>query len=214
MEELEEIINDPGNQALLKESAKQKEIKIEELAEKTGMDHSRTKDKIKALEKKKLVQLDRSEIPAILKLNRENLKKLNKEIKQFHKDKRHVILDNLEDDKELLQQAKEELKEKKNETTVVTKQKRFESQIEAIQKVIEKIDSAKTDNELFNAHASTHRVLKLTESRDKDFHSFNPYRKLKASRKIDGILENEPEEEKEPRRFFGNRWVKRSRLEQ
>lgn len=214
MQEVEELINDPGNHALLKESAKEEEIKVDELAEKAGIDQERAKDKIADLEEKELVELDKSEMPVLLSLSRANLEKLNDKIRDFHKDKRHVVLENLEDDRELLQQIKEELNEKIEETYVVKKEKKFESQIQAIQKVIEKIDSAETDDELFDAHASAHRVLKLTESRNKDFHGFNPYRKLKTSRKIEEILENEPEGEEEPRRFFGNRWVKKSRLEE
>lgn len=213
MEEIEELVNDPGNHALLKEAAKEEEIEVEKLAKEAGITHERTKDKVAGLEEKELIEMDRSEMPVVLKLKRKNLKKLNDRIKEFQEDKRHVLLDNLEKDKELLLEAKQELSQKKDETSVVKKQKRFESQIESIQQVLEKIDDSETDDELFEAHALAHRVLKLTDKRDNDFHGFNPWRKLKASRKIEGILENEPEQD-EPRRFFGNRWVKKSRLEQ
>lgn len=213
MEEIEELVNDPGNHALLKEAAKEEEIEVKKLAKEAGLTHERTKDKVAGLEEKELIEMDRSEIPVVLKLKRKNLKKLNDRIKEFQEDKRHVLLDNLEKDKELLLEAKQKLSQKKDETSVVKKQKRFESQIESIQQVLEKIDDSETDDELFEAHALAHRVLKLTDKRDNDFHGFNPWRKLKASRKIEGILENEPEQD-EPRRFFGNRWVKKSRLEQ
>ena len=211
MEELEELINDPGNHALLKEAAGQKEMKREEVAKKAGLSKERTKDKLDELHDKELIELDKSEKPVSLKLQRENLQKLSEEIKGFQEDRRQVLVENLEEDQKLLEDAKKELEKNIEETSVVKKERKFERRLDSIKNTFKIIQEANTDDELFEAHAYAHRVLKLTGERENDFQRFNPFRKLKAARKIQEILGNKPEKE-EPRRFFGNRWVKKSRL--
>ncbi len=212
MERIEELVNDPGNHAVLKELATREEEELQELAQVTGLTEERLKDKTQRLEEENLITAERKQVPTVLRIHRENLNDLRDEIKGFHEDRHEQIEGKLQEEEKTLEDARQQLEEKKDDTSSLKKEKKFERQIETLESAIEACRQAETSEELLGAYSLSHRVLRFTDFREEDFHGFNPWRKLKASRKLDEVLEQRPEEE-ETRRFFGNRWVKESRIE-
>ena len=212
MEQIEELVNDPGNHAIMKELAAREEEELQEIAQLTGFTDARLKEKAQRLEKQGLITANRSQVPTVLKIQRSNLQDLRDEIKKFHEDKHQLIEEKVREELRTLEKVREKLEEEKSDASSVKKQRRCENQIEAIESAIQTSKEAETSEELLEAYSISHRALRFTDFREEEFHGFNPWRKLKASRKLGEILDQRPEEE-ETRRFFGNRWVKESQIE-
>lgn len=214
VEKVEEILNDPGNHAILKQVASEGETELDELVEATGINEDRLKEKSRLLENQELLKTDKSQVPTVLKIldeNRETLRAVKERINEFHEEKSQKLSKKTREEKELIEKAVKDLRERKQDVPTLKEENKMESQIKTLENARKKIEDADTSEELMEAYSLSHRALRIAGFRDENFVSFNPWRKIKTSRKIQGILDQKPEEEHK-RVFFGNRWVKESRL--
>lgn len=214
VEKVEEILNDPGNHAILKQVASEGETELDELAEATGINEDRLKEKSRLLENQELLKTDKSQVPTVLKIldeNRETLRTVKERINEFHEEKSQKLIKKTKEEKELIEKAVKNLQERKQEVPTLKEENKMESRIKTLENARKKIEDADTSKDLLEAYSLSHRALRITGFREENFVSFNPWRKIKTSKKIQGILDQKPEKEHK-RMFFGNRWLKESRL--
>jgi DNA-binding MarR family transcriptional regulator len=205
--EKEEVLTEPSNHAILKFLAGEEEKHLQEAAEEVGMEEDRIRKKSEILEQKGFLQRDFSPEGVKIRIVRGKLEETRSELGEFLEEHSSRMSVKATEEKKALQELREELKEQKEETDVVKKEKKIEGRIEAVEKAMEKIENSGDDSrEKFDAFSHSHRIQRFLGSRDEEFHSFNPGRKLKAIDRVEEVLDQQPEKD-EPRRFFGNRWV-------
>jgi len=209
--EKEELLNDPGNYTLLKHVSRHGSQELGEVEEKTGIGSERLKHKSKILHEKKFLERNHGQSGIVLEINQEtstNLEDFRQEIEEFIEEKSGVLDGSIEEERMDLEKARKKLEYEKEDTDLVGRQRKIERKIKAIDSALEKLESREDGSrELFEAFSTSHRILIFLNEREGEFHGFNPARKLKTLEKIEHILGEEPPEEEEPRRFFGNRWV-------
>lgn len=209
--EKEEILNDPGNYTLLKHVSRHGSQELEEVEEKTGIDSERLKHKSQILHEKNFLERNHGRSGIVLEINQEtrtNLEDFRQEIMDFIQEKSEMLGESIKEERLDLEKARKKFEYEKDETELVGRKKKIDRKIKAVDSTLEKLERREDGSrELFEAFSTSHRILIFLGEREEEFHGFNPTRKLKTLEKIEHILEEEPSEEKEPRRFFGNRWV-------
>lgn len=207
--ELEELVNDPGNHAVLKALAAEEKMHIQQLSDQTGIPSERLRDKISHLEEQNFLDVEKGQTPSAVVLNqrhRESLEQLRSELESFHGEKAEVLQEKNQEEVEYLQEVRDQLREELEDTDVMKRQRKLRSRLELVEEALNRLNEADSSEDHLEAFSLSHRVLRSQGAREDEFEEFNPFRKLKACRKLDEILGREPEEE-EVRMFFGNRWV-------
>lgn len=214
--EEEEILNDPGNYAILRHLASKNRVKAQEVSSDIGISHERIKLKSSILEDKGLLGVERKGDETFLNFSeehRENLEGLKDLTEGFLDEHSESIDEKLEDEYKSLEKIREELRDEKEGEISMKEEKKIKNQISMIENVLEDIeDEDKSVREKYAVYSSAHRLQILLGERDGDFHNFNLFRKLKTLEKAEKILSGEPEDESR-RKFFGNRWVTSDSLE-
>lgn len=212
----EELLNDPGNHAILKSLASEEELDFKKLKKKTGIKEKRLREKLETLEKEGYMEVRRTTHPlntAFRQEHREQLEDVRDGIEKFMEDKKDLVEKENSRELERLKDVRQRLQQEIEETDLVPKEKRLESRMESVNKSIEMIQGSEGATENFRAFSHAHRTLRHLGYRDDEFGSFNPFRKMKLARKLDEVLEQEPEQER-IRKFFGSRWITEDKLDQ
>lgn len=214
--QIEELINDPGNHAILRSLASEEEITFDEITEITGIREKRLREKLNALEKKGFLEIERSNYPAKTVLKQEHRKELEEtrdSLRQFMEEKKDLVERENSRELERLKELRNTLEQDIEETELVSRERKLQSRVESVNRCIEMIQDSEDSSEGFEAFSHSHRTLRKLGHRDDEFRSFNPFRKLKALNKLEEVLGEKPEEQ-EPRKFFGSRWITQDKLDQ
>ena len=214
--EHEEILNDPANYAVLKHVAGQEKIEIKEASDETGLDIERLKKLVSKLEEKNFIERNHEPEGVLLEItgeNRASIRELREQAENFLEEHSERIGENLEHEERALQDLKDSLERKKENASTMKEERKTRTKVRAVQNLLEEFQDHQNDSSEESLHlfSRSHRLQVFLGSRDRDFHSFNPLRKLKTLEKTSEILAQKPEQEQE-RRFFGNRWITSRKL--
>lgn len=214
--EHEEILNDPANYAVLKHVAGQEKIEIKEASSETGLSIERLNSLASKLEEKNFIERNHEPEGVLLKItekNRANIRELKEDAQNFLEEHSERIGENLTHEERALQDLKDSLERKKENASTMKEERKTRTKIQAVQNLLEEFQEHQKDSSEENLHlfSQSHRLQVFLGSRDRDFHSFNPLRKLKTLEKTSEILDQKPEQEQQ-RRFFGNRWISSRKL--
>ncbi len=214
--EEEEILNDPGNFAILKHLANKNRVKAQEISSKIGVSRERVREKSSMLEDKGLLGVERKGEKIFLEFSedhRENLEGLKDLTEGFLDEHSEDMDERLEQEHRNLEKIRENLQQKKNQEISMKEEKKVKNRISIIDNILEEIDNEeKSTRGKYSLYSRAHRIQVLLGEREGDFHEFNLFRKLKTMEKAKRILSEKPEENEE-RRFFGNRWVTSDKLQ-
>lgn len=214
--QIEELLNDPGNYTILKHLSDKEKQGLDKISEETGIASERVKHKSEVLKQEKLVERNYNSTRITVEFSEENRGKLGEiqeGIENFMEEKDSTLSERMKEEKLNLEKALKKLEYEKEETSVVKKEKELDRKISAVESTLEKLEGVEDDHrKRFEAFSESHRLLIFLDEREQGFHGFNPARKVKTLEKIEELLDQRPEE-KEQRRFFGNRWVTSSDLE-
>ena len=141
--EEEEILNDPGNYAILKHLARKNRVKAQELSSDIGISHERLKLKSSILEDRGILGVDRKGEDTFLKFSeehRENLEGLKDLTQGFLDEHSENIDEKLEREYSSLEKIREELQEEKDGEISMKEEKKIKNQISMIEKMLEDIE--------------------------------------------------------------------------
>ena len=213
--EIEELVNDPGNHAVLKHLASNGELDFKKLRQETGINGKRLREKLDLLEEKGFIEVQRDSYPvntALREKNREKLRETRDSIEEFIVQRKDLLREKNSKEFKRLEDLREDLEKEKEEVKLPSSRKKIEARLESVKNSMKMIQDSDEALEEFRAYSHAHRTLRKHGSRNEEFGSFNPFRRLKAVYKIDEILKHEPEE-KETRKFFGSRWITQDKLD-
>lgn len=205
----EELVNDPAAFLILKKASGSGEKDFEELVEEIGVKEHRTKKRARGLESHGFLKVEEGRKISFDDSHERKVKSFRDSILDFAENHHERLSGNFQQASERLEEALQELREEKESTDSVRKEKKLDRNIEAVEEALDQeYDSPRKS---LKAFSRVHRARKFV-SVDVEFHGFNPVRKSKTLSKLEEVLDERPEDER-PRTFFGNRWVTRSSLE-
>ena len=187
-EQKEELLTDPASKLVLLKAGEERKIHFKKLAKMTGVGHYRVKEMARELEKHRFITFDKGLYLDVGERNVNSLKQFRDNIRHFAESNRTRLLrDNLEASKRIKERLSE-LREEKNNTDSVSKEKKIEKKIENIENVLSRQNSLESAEDVLQTSARFSRVERLFCD-SQDIHGCNIERKSKCLFTINLLFE-------------------------
>jgi len=187
-EQREELLTDSASKLVLLKAGEERNIHFRELAELTGVDHYRVKKLARELEKHSFISFEKGLYLDVGERNVNSLGRFKDNIEQFaESNKTRLLKNNLEASKRIKQRL-DELKENKEATDSMRKEKRIEKQIENIENVLSRRNGFESAEDVLKTSARISRIGRLFCG-SQDLHGCNIERKAKCFATINLLFE-------------------------
>jgi len=187
-EKREELLTDPASRVLLLKSGEERNIHIRKLAKMTGVDPYRAKERAKELNKHRFITFEKGLYVDVNERNAEALKRFKHNIEHFVENNSEKLLKNNLVASKRIKERLEELKNEKNETDSVSKEKKLEKQINHIEEALDRENSLEDPGQILETSARLSKVSRLFCG-SQELHSCNVERKAKCFFTIDKMFE-------------------------